>query len=102
MENNKLIAEFMGYEVKHNKCYSPKYNDGTIAPMQFHTSWDWLMPVVHKCYQEHTCSQERMNSNDAYEIKTCDITRVYKAVVEFIKEQNTIVIGSFDENGNLI
>ena len=43
-----------------------------------------------------------MNSNDAYEIKTCDITRVYKAVVEFIKEQNTIVIGSFDENGNLI
>ena len=48
MENNKLIAEFMGYEVKHNKCYSPKHNDGTIAPMQFHKSWDWLMPVVEK------------------------------------------------------
>jgi hypothetical protein len=46
--SNRLIAEFMGYEVNHNKCYSPKYNDGTIAPMQFHKSWDWLMPVVEK------------------------------------------------------
>ena len=47
-KNNKLIAEFMGYEVKHGKCYSPKYNDGTIAPMQFDKSWDWLMPVIEK------------------------------------------------------
>ena len=33
-----------------------------------------------------------MNSNDAYEIKTCDITRVYKAVVKFIKGQEVMDI----------
>jgi len=48
MKNNELIAEFMGYEVEHGKCYSPKYKDGTIAPMQFDKSWDWLMPVIDK------------------------------------------------------
>ena len=96
MKDNKLIAEFMG----NGKEYEIDINTKTLK--SYHTSWDWLMPVVHKCYQEHTCSQERMNSNDAYEIKTCDITRVYKAVVGFIKNQNTEVIGSFDENGNLI
>ncbi len=104
-ENNKLIAKFMGYEVKHNKCYSPKYNDGTIAPMQFHKSWDWLMPVVEKieslvdekgcaiynvvieqCFVEiienHTSDEivnlDRDNKKDA----------IYDAVVEFIKQLN--------------
>tara|TARA_R100001460_G_scaffold36405_3_gene69853 strand:- start:497 stop:760 length:264 start_codon:yes stop_codon:yes gene_type:complete len=81
-ENNKLIAEFMGYEVKYGKCYSPKYNDGTIAPMQFHTSWDWLIPMVDKCYQEH------MSKRIADAVMTCDIDTTYKAVVEFIKEYN--------------
>ncbi len=83
--SNILIAEFMGvYSKEDGYDYTKIGNKGVC----YHTSWDWLMPVVHKCYQEHTCSQERMNSNDAYEIKTCDITRVYKAVVEFIKEYN--------------
>jgi len=82
MMDNKLIAEFMGYEVKHNKCYSPKYNDGTIAPMQFHKSWDWLMPVIDKCYQEH------MSKHIADAVMTCDIDEAYKVVVEFINQYN--------------
>jgi len=83
MKNNKLIAEFMGYKVKHNKCYSPKYNDGTIAPMQYHKSWDWLMPVIDKCYQEH------MSKHISDAVMTCNIDKAYKAVVEFINEYNT-------------
>lgn len=100
MNNNKLIAEFMGYEVKHGKCYSPKYNDGTIAPMQFHKSWDWLMPVVERI-ESHTD-----NKGDAYRftidmcnthiegtgIETIGASKkfdaVYQSVVEFIKEYN--------------
>ena len=74
VDANRLIAEFMGYEVKHNKCYSPKYNDGTIAPMQFHTSWDWLMPVVQKIGDENLLS--------------IHMDVVYDHVVEFIKECN--------------
>lgn len=85
MKDNEIIAEFMGYEVKHNKCYSPKYNDGTIAPMQFHKSWDWLMPVAEKCLttNEPTDGQHYF-INDA--LLTCNIDVVYDRVVEFIKE----------------
>jgi hypothetical protein len=87
MKENKLIAEFMGYEVKHGKCYSPKYNDGTIAPMQFDRSWDWLMPVLKKInLQLHpdTYDAWRMiNRPTEYNIEN-----VYDQVVEFIKEYN--------------
>ena len=87
MKDNKLIAEFMGYEVKHGKCYSPKYNDGTIAPMQFNRSWDWIMPAVESCL-------ERLDARDTSadqiikQLATCHIDYVYQAVVEFIQEYN--------------
>lgn len=86
MEENKLIAEFMGYEVEHNKCYSPKYNDGTIAPMQFHTSWDWLMPVVEKILD--LSFQDDGDADDFYNVRDCmpDLNYTYKAVVEFINQ----------------
>jgi len=80
MKENKLIAEFMGYEVKHNKCYSPKHNDGTIAPMQFDTSWDWLMPVLVKI--------ERLEVGDVtWTSVYFDRQREYDKAVEFIKDQ---------------
>ena len=89
----------MGYEVKHGKCYSPKYNDGTIAPMQFQKSWDWLMSVVDKIeslgYEfsiaESRCEIKRNSDNkqvlnvDDWYIKK---EATYNAVVEFIKEYN--------------
>ncbi len=87
MEENKLIAEFMGYEVKHNKCYSPKYNDGTIAPMQFHKSWDWLMPVHKKCmFTKQFIGDDHLRTLLIDAVIDADIDRLYKAVVEFIKE----------------
>lgn len=39
MENNKLIAEFMG------AVGSPMYKPNE---MKYHSSWDWLMPVIEK------------------------------------------------------
>ena len=71
MKDNKRIAEFM--EV-----------DGylSLSQMQYHNSWDWLMPVIDKCYQEH------MSKHIADAVMTCDIDKVYEAVVEFIKDQN--------------
>lgn len=52
-EKNKLIAEFMGYI--DNGCSEegflihPDTNyDIEIETLQYHSSWDWLMPVVEK------------------------------------------------------
>ena len=83
--NNELIAEFMGYEVNHNKCYSPKYNDGTIAPMQFHKSCDWLFPVVQKIGNDYYNTPFNEFNN---KVNTWTLEDTYNAVVEFIKGQN--------------
>jgi hypothetical protein len=54
IEQNKLIAEFMGARKKKNAYFY----DGILFPtgwntcrpenMKYHSSWDWLMPVVEK------------------------------------------------------
>ena len=58
-EENKLIAEFMGWKVdksissahfKKTGGYHLTNGTRTMASdqLQYHTSWDWLMPVVEK------------------------------------------------------
>jgi hypothetical protein len=76
-ENNKLIAEFMGVDQVDIDTWLE-----TNSNLHYHTSWDWLMPVIDKCYQEH------MSKHIADAVMTCDIDTTYKAVVEFIKEHN--------------
>jgi hypothetical protein len=41
IEGNKLIAEFMGVTYYQNM-------EITADLVQYHSSWDWLMPVVEK------------------------------------------------------
>lgn len=56
IEANKLIAEFMGgkpYRVMVKSigmmdAYQWGENSYTIDELQYHSSWDWLMPVVEK------------------------------------------------------
>ena len=101
-KKNKLIAEFMGYKLaKCNKglAWESPYKKSVEDTFElhgrlwrendsyykFHTSWDWLMPVVQKCRQDN-----RLEYFDFvyYAIEMCDINVTYKAVVEFIKNQN--------------
>ena len=82
MKDNKLIAEFMGepYYYADEERYYYADDEG----MEFHTSWDWLMPVAEKCLT--TGDSQHFVINDA--LLTCNIEEVYKAVVEFIKQYN--------------
>lgn len=105
LENNKLIAEFMGLLESSipNKYWSEISEDGfgqgDLSEPKYHESWDWLMPVVEKiesiptdedvfydvimpgleCSIGHVCNvgQTKMEA-------------VYKSVVEFIKWYNEI------------
>ena len=72
MEDNKLIAEFMGVK-------PPLY-------MEYHTSWDWLIPVVNKIEMECKGVPIQLIDVSFYD----EIHEVYWAVVEFIKTYNTL------------
>ena len=77
MKDNKLIAEFMGVDQ-----VDIDYAINEHGQLKYHSSWDWLMPVINKCYQEH------MSKHIAEAVMTCNIDVAYKVVMEFIKEYN--------------
>ena len=93
-ENNKMIAEFMRWDIKSLTTIPPnlhlsnlQLDNGDIMELKFHESWDWLMPVVDKIedYLGENIGKvgyfdECLNSNDL------DVR--YQAVVEFINEYN--------------
>ena len=89
MMKNKRIAEFMGYTFVNGVYESPK-DEFHIDEMLYDTSWDWLMPVVQKCYD---LEDEEMNNLGATAdismyMTDVDIQGVYSAVSEFIKQYN--------------
>ena len=79
MKDNKLIAEFMGAE-PDKKTF---FRTGEEAYF-YHTSWDWLMPVVQKCFE--VAKHEDDFSVIIWSLPYIDST--YDEVVEFIKEYN--------------
>jgi hypothetical protein len=103
-EGNKLIGEFMNHPfIKKWKCYNYK-GEFPYKDLKYHSSWDWLMPVVEKISEKkvdvsisHACG---------YDLWHCSISGPYEqppyihnrsnimteavwlAVVEFIKWYN--------------
>lgn len=77
----------------------------TLAILNYHTSWDWLMPVVEKIEEQHGCDfiatkrratrtydanfMDEVNNYVVY-VEGCKDRKeaTYKAVVEFIKQLN--------------
>jgi len=107
-ENNKLIAEFMGiheimldeysnyeiddiYQILGMKPHMYKNMVIHESDLQFHTSWDWLMPVVSKCYdnsEEADGKDTNVVGDISHHLLDVDMEQTYKAVVEFIKWYN--------------
>lgn len=121
MKENKLIAEFMGGKEKKQSplfgqsfieinttnmdCYVslPKYVNPNA--LKYHTSWDWLMPVVEKieCITIDNDDNSDNFFNVMIEVFECNINggdicicksgntkleATYNAVVEFINQYN--------------
>ena len=83
-ENNKLIAEFMGYP---NIAHDEDKRDYLEDCVKYHKSWDWLMPVANEIIKSRDEQNTDWDLTDLkYALQTTNIELVYKAVVEFIKE----------------
>ena len=99
-KNNKLIAEFMGNkpfakdnfgnDLYNNPMNEIKFSHKNPTDMcdyefEYHTSWDWLMPVIKKIKLMGVDLETwRMITNPSdYEIE-----RVHNQVIQFINQYN--------------
>ena len=108
--DNELIAEFMGaVYMDVTDHHGNAYKNVPIPPnkiiieetccrysldFEYHSSWDWLMPVVEKIKQLYNDSEdifkEEWYTKSIFQMGIMmPIKAVYEAVVEFIKWYNT-------------
>ena len=57
--------------------------------LEYHTSWDWLMPVVEKCY--HNGAEENEIGDITHALLDCNRDHLYISVVEFINQYNKTI-----------
>ena len=112
LDGNRLISEFMGEEVlpiRDRDLYPLIKSEDGLRQTKYHSSWDWLMPVIEKINDEDeiiitlcpaVCIVEVGNGNKiektekfwhSRSFKGLDkkqIGEVYKAVVFSIKWYN--------------
>ena len=81
-----LITEFMGAEWHKDFFKDVCIISPSNISYKFHTSWDWLMPVVEKCY--HNGADENEVGDITHALLDCDINHTYRSVAEFIKQYN--------------
>ena len=109
IENNRMIiAEFDGWNFLPNgNCWHERFNDhGQQIEMipsilsQYHTSWDWLIPVVEKiellgyvviiqqrsCYIQSHDTRSVLSTAQLFDSK---IQTVWTAVISFIQWYNS-------------
>ena len=82
MKDNRIIAEFMGSNL--NGLESWQYEE----ELQYHTSWDWLMPVVSKITRDEQYWEEDYREYLMDIVPYGHIEDTYDAVVQFIKQYN--------------
>lgn len=96
MKDNKLIAEFMGVQYKSDEDYIKTlkemrehgigYEQGYMeSQLNYHESWDWLMPVVGKITRDKKYWENDYREHLMDIIPYAHIEDVYDAVVGFIK-----------------
>jgi len=97
MKENKLIADFMGVQYKSDEDYIKTlkemqlhnigYEQGYMeSQLNYHESWDWLMPVVGKITRDEKYWENEYREYLMDIIPYAIIEDVYDAVVGFIKQ----------------
>ena len=92
--DDRTIAYYVGESILWTDNTDNENEDDVFHPddMQFHKSWDWLMPVVEKCLigeAEHSEDVSNLAIKNIYEsICNQDISLAHKSVVEFINQYN--------------
>jgi hypothetical protein len=91
IEGNKLIADFMGWI--HHK--DENINEMEIANLQYHSSWDWIMPVVKKIAGIMLSESEVLKKSPMRKWKAITIAlevaegeALWLSIVDFIKWYN--------------
>lgn len=96
MENNKLIADFIGMQKTDMGYYDyeellnlPYTQDNTFDVLLFDKSWDWLIPVIQLCKERQVFGTQNL-INNMDDVFACDleIEHMYGVVVTFIKFYN--------------
>lgn len=101
-EKNILIAQFMGAKIHGTEKKvvvfpdGKKYEGGTKRILEYHSSWDWLIPVVSEILSrefkinslglDNEYDELYYNLQDA--LWTLEIDQVYEVVIEFIEWYN--------------
>lgn len=84
-KNNQMIGDFMEVDIEQLKIGAAYSNDLWSPLLKYDRSWDWLIPVVQKCYK----IDDGENFNTLVDaVSTLDIESTYNAVVKFIKWYN--------------
>ncbi len=89
-DNNKMIAEFLGYTQPHPEYPSTTYwykeGKAPLTILSFDTDWNWLMEVVEKIISlDNVYAQKKQSILNSL---SPSISKTYKEVVEFIKYYN--------------
>lgn len=97
-KGNKIIAEFMGAKMIVTDYYGiniikfPDESTKDLFGLKYHSSWDWLMPVVNKCLDVleqvdgNSSDEQRMHIGEA--LQEAKIEDLYASVIRCIKWYN--------------
>lgn len=91
LENNKMIAEFMGKkelitESEFLAMEHKAHNPTIIESLKYDKDWNWLIPVINII--QSVCEEPEEIDCLKYMLWNLDIKRTYIECVDFIKEYN--------------
>lgn len=90
-ENNKIIAEFMGYEILDKYCnpYPENVDVENLPMLEFmFNCWDELIPVIEKCRESQIFGSQRLIDNIDKRLLKLDLIATYRNTIDFINWYN--------------